>query len=83
MSTEENQQALLEKFVQQLIEHFDSVQIFVTIQESEGTDMATLQLNSGAGNWYARFGQVHEWLISHKHRIRLHVEQQLKDQDGD
>jgi hypothetical protein len=41
-----------------LMEHFDTVQIFVTRHES-GT---TVHLDGGRGNWFARHGQIMEWV---------------------
>ena len=45
---------------QQLIEHFDSVQIFVTRSEPEKD--GTIHIARGTGNWFARYGQVAAWL---------------------
>lgn len=42
-----------------LIEHFDSVRIFVT---KHGSDDSTSCFEIGRGNFYAQFGQVTEWL---------------------
>jgi len=41
-----------------LMEHFDTVEIFVTKHDKEGT----LSLAKGDGNWYARIGQINEWM---------------------
>lgn len=49
---------ILKKASQGLIQHFDTVQIFVTRHEGEGT----VRGNWGNGNWYARFGQVSLWV---------------------
>jgi hypothetical protein len=43
-----------------LAEHFDSVQVFVTVHN--GGKEATRALESGSGNFYARLGQVREWV---------------------
>jgi hypothetical protein len=45
--------------VAQLAEHFDTVQIFVTHQEGQDTNAYW----HGTGNWYARMGQVSEFLV--------------------
>jgi hypothetical protein len=42
-----------------LYEHCDSVQIFVTKLFDDGN---TGSYTSGKGNWYARKGQVREWV---------------------
>lgn len=39
---------------------FDTVQIFVTRETSDG---CTVAASTGAGNWYARIGQVRSWLV--------------------
>ena len=41
-------------------EHFDSVMIFVTLHTS--TEDGTEAYAKGIGNWYARYGQVVEWV---------------------
>jgi hypothetical protein len=51
-----------------LSEHFDSVQVFAT--RHEPTDGGTINVNFGAGNWFARKGQVGEWLIKADERSR-------------
>jgi len=44
-----------------LSEHFDSVQIFATRHEM-GTDDGTVNVSYGVGNWFARYGQIHQWM---------------------
>lgn len=56
---QEHDEKLVTEVIQQLRRHFDTVEIFVTRDEPEGK---TLAFADGAGNWYARFGQVQEWL---------------------
>jgi hypothetical protein len=43
-----------------LSEHYDTVQIFVTRYDSQSGE--TMNLESGTGNWFARRGQVDDWL---------------------
>lgn len=68
--TEESEQdrdtELLRKHCALLSEHFDSVQIFVTRTENDGTR----SVHHGAGNWYARYGHVQEWLRKENEYIR-------------
>lgn len=45
-------------------EHFDSVQIFVTRHAPE--DEGTHRIAYGTGNWFARVGQVFTWLQTEK-----------------
>lgn len=42
----------------QLMEHYDTVQIFVSKHEGE----LTCTLNRGRGHWYARYGQIQQWI---------------------
>ena len=42
-----------------LMEHFDNVQIFVSKKANDGL---TYSCCFGSGNWFARVGQVGEWL---------------------
>ncbi len=53
--------ARVEKAVESLGEHFDSVQIFVTLHEP--TKGGTIAICNGSGNWHARYGQVRGWVI--------------------
>lgn len=43
-----------------LLEHFDSVRIFVTKHNGEKDTTSSFTL--GGGNYYAQHGLVHEWL---------------------
>lgn len=63
---------LLRQHVDQLAEQFDSVQIFVTRHEQGQLD-GTISSTVGSGNWYARFGNVREWLIQEDQRAREQV----------
>ena len=63
---------LVDRKIRELIEHCDSVQIFITTRP-EGTDL-TESIDRGAGNWYARFGQVKEWVVAKEHCIKLREE---------
>lgn len=77
-----NQQAddltLIQKHVDQLGEHFDTVQVFCTRHmpaELDGTAIA----NRGTGNWHARFGQVREWVIYEEEWIREYARRKSQD----
>ena len=52
--------SILERHVKQIMEHFDTVQIFVT--KHNGHDQSTAVEHFGNGNWYARYGQIELWL---------------------
>ena len=55
------EQALVDAAVQSLGEHFDTVQVLVT-RESDDGEKDTVSIARGAGNWYARQGQMLHWL---------------------
>lgn len=61
----EELRSMLNKALNQLGEHFDSVRIFATKQDGENT----LALNPGCGNHYASLGHVSEWLSADKARV--------------
>jgi len=61
----------LEKIRDELLEHYDSVQLFVT-RYNGGDDGGTDRISIGGGNWFARYGQVRSWL--------LREEQETKEQ---
>lgn len=54
--------AILRKACEQLGETFDTVQIFVTRHEA-GEHDGTINIHYGSGNWFARYGQVKNWMI--------------------
>jgi|APGre2960657505_1045072.scaffolds.fasta_scaffold00531_16 hypothetical protein len=53
---------LVKKACQELGEHFDSVQIFVSRHE-QGIEEGTLDASWGVGNFFSRFGQIKFWLL--------------------
>lgn len=58
--TNEELTELLDKVLDQLGEHFSSVQIVATIHESTAT--GTSHYSRGLGDFYARRGAVDKWL---------------------
>lgn len=60
---------IIESHIAQLSEHFETVQIFVTKVLSETDE--TLSYGVGAGNWYARYGQTVDWLVTQDERTKL------------
>lgn len=60
--------ALVKLHVSQLGEHFDNVQIFVNRHMPSELD-GTRSFNYGSGNWFARYGQITEWLKYENGRI--------------
>lgn len=67
----------LKKAAAELGEHFDSVQIFATRHEPALTT-GTIAAHHGVGSYYARYGQVREWVLRCDERTRL---EEHKDDD--
>ena len=65
----EDDMELLDWHVAKLMEHFETCQIFCT----RHTPRQTVSANTGAGNWYAREGQISEWTRINDERVREHV----------
>lgn len=60
-------------------EFFDTVQIFATrFQPGEDDDPSagTVNLNWGSGNYFARSGQVREWIVKQDARAKKDVQQE-------
>lgn len=77
---------LLDEHVDKLMEHFDSVQIFATRQHSAVTgdsDKNTMSCESGGGNFYARMGQVREWLIRQDTYVEEHARKSQNGEDDE
>lgn len=55
-----------------LIEHFDTVMIFTTRHESGELD-GTVNVRYGLGNWFARKGQIEDWLLKEDEQTREQV----------
>jgi len=68
----------VQKSCDALSEHCESVHIFVTVMDHEGH---TRSIEYGHGNFYARLGQIDEWLTVQKTFQRLWA--QKKDQEDD
>ena len=60
--------AVVQQHLDQLIEHFDSVQIFATRGQGDGN---TGYVHLGAGNFYANYGAVREWMIRQDEMARM------------
>ena len=75
MRSEEQKQAdldIVKNHTEALGEHFDHVQIFCGRHmpaEAEGT----VSVNWGSGNWFSRYGQVHEWMVYQDGRVKAHA----------
>lgn len=56
----ESDQEIVDECRDRMLEHFDSVRIFVTRHSGESANTAAYE--TGGGNFYAQLGQVREWL---------------------
>jgi len=65
----------LKSAAESLGEYFDTVHIFTTRHES-GEKNGTLHLNLGVGNWFARYGQVREWVLVQEESARNKIPEQ-------
>lgn len=56
---------IVAKAADALAEHFPSVQIFVHRERNGGTPSHNQQtcISAGRGDWYARYGQIQEWML--------------------
>lgn len=61
-------------------EHFDTVQVFVTRHEPAEAG-GTETVNLGCGNWYARYGQVVEWIVKQDAQAQRHAT--IKDDEDE
>lgn len=59
---------LVMRHVNELSEHFDNVHIFVSTHH--GDKDRTRVINQGSGSWFARYGQIREWVIYEEENIR-------------
>ena len=63
--------AVVQRHVAALAEHFESVQVFCTRPADDGK--GTVNVQYGAGNWFARYGQVASWLTKQDEGSRIEV----------
>lgn len=56
-------EALIDKALDTLGEHFEAIQIIATDSDGGGS----LYVARGRGNFYARKGAVHQWLENDRH----------------
>ncbi len=62
----------IEACLQHLGEYFDAVHIFATRHEA-GEEGGTIKVQKGVGNWYARYGQIHEFMITTDEDARIYA----------
>lgn len=59
--------------IDQLMEHFECVQIFANRYDSND-DGNTHAVARGQGNYHARFGMAHEWVVREEERARRELD---------
>lgn len=67
----ENEQKMVDDVRDKLLEHYDSVRIFVTRHDGNSEDTASYTV--GGGNFYAQLGQVAEFLSIQDQHQRNHA----------
>lgn len=70
MSARDKDLAIVTTHLEQLSEHFESVQIFCNRHEHGELD-GTVQVQKGSGNWFARYGQVKQWVVEQEEYERM------------
>lgn len=66
---------LVRETARKLGENFDSVLILATSHDQEGS----IRFEFGVGNYYARIGQVREFIIQMDEEIRQQKRQQMRE----
>lgn len=77
--TSDEDLARLQQACESLGEHFDSIQIFATRHDPDRGNGGTTNASWGSGNWFARKGQIEEWLLKQDERSRIEVRQSEKE----
>jgi hypothetical protein len=75
MTDAEQDLEMVKKASEKLGEHFDTVLILTTRYDPATAD-GTVNINYGCGNWFARYGQVREYLIKCDERTRCQVREE-------
>lgn len=65
--------------VAHLAEHFDTVQVFVT-RRADNPEDGTHHYQWGAGNWFARYGQIRQWSVKEDEEFRDSVRKSNSDE---
>lgn len=76
MSEEDDEELnRVKRAVESLGEHFDSVHIFTT-RHDEGQEGGTVNISWSSGNFFTRYGQINDWLITQNERTRKKVREE-------
>lgn len=68
----------IEKALEVLSEHFDTVQIFCTRYDS-GEENGTVNISRGVSHWFARYGQVCDWVHRCNEEIRIEARESMRE----
>ena len=69
--------AYVNKAIELLISHYDSVQIFCTKVSEDGQN--TTHVHRGKGDWYARYGLVKAWVKTEENDFTFEMPDPLDD----
>ncbi len=72
-----NDDESVDKALQQLMLHFDAVQIFATRHETARGGQRTIGISRGKGNYFSRMGMVEHWMATGVE------EEESLDEEGD
>lgn len=78
MNISEPDKKIVDEVKSKLLEHFDSVRIFVT--RHDGNAEETEAYTVGGGNFYAQLGQAHEWISIQDQYQRSHADRNSGDE---
>ena len=67
--SEEGDEKLVRKVVDELIEHFDTCTVLVTRHDQAALN-GTESIVMGAGNWFARYGHIRSWLLRQEEKSK-------------
>lgn len=71
--SEDINEEILTKALNQLIEHYDTVQIFATASAND-KEGGALGFALGKGSWFARYGQIRSWVVSQENEMGSRLE---------
>lgn len=72
----ETVQKMAVEFLQSVIEHADSVQVLITFSENG----VTRSYENGRGNWFARYGQMRQWVIKEEEKFRIEENMEAEEE---
>lgn len=81
MSAEDHDMKLITGAVESLGEHFDAVQIFASRGEVDRGDQIAVNVYSGCGNWFARYGKVSNWIVAEDERTKARIRLESLDEE--